>query len=950
MNDNTRRYPQSFHPAPLSHDVFGGDKVEGDKVEGNKTENHYNSGTVIYTAYTSSRSVLINPTTIRPSFAALEDSVKHEAPFQDRVIVPIYAKAIDRCVVVVQVPPEAPGRWLLAEVALTLRRQLKTLLPNIAPPQIREYSDYEDETGFASEAGRIEVELRTLSEPTILLLTRAARHQLGWDWDQLSHIAAHSGHYVLAVTSTDFATWDGQKSEGRYWHAVQTTNLFRDEYLTAFLRQRLIDEQIHLPYVLREKTSAEAVLVEAREELTVREVATKLQKPFNIDSWTQEVIRAGKNASPQNILVLINENADQDLKRAVHRWFYRVLKPHEQLLALALCLFDGLEKTQLLTALQELRENVWGQLGDVGGIIDHVHLLSLRAFFRFQKLDNNLVRVESLTDAQRDVLLDLALENHAMHLRKIMPWFLNVVKQSSSPGAHDSLLHPTKESGRALRQIVSEDLSDIGLRAIGIVHPTFVELLASKQAGVYTCLAHALALWVTHGHTTELFNLLSNWLQDEQLRKRIDTSSEGLVHGAVVVSISYVLRDTQPNHVPTALIELLAQAAQVQTTHVHHRLRTYMVSQIPRHFRQLDTVLRLLVRDSHFRSHVVNAATETYKKDRVAVEKLIHCWMVDAQRDINSWALSQNVQQAEAMLVTVAQILEVMTHEAQSHSIFDDLVQKLSGILQAMRHPAAREDVWNVCINVSQGNDTLLATFLGCLQDSDILIIQKRLLIIDREQRRLVSTSELSTLPMTPVQRALLRLLTVAQSTSVRQMAIQLLGAIANRIQPSLSRRAGEMHHTFYRQTLAPYLVLQAEREEVRQITHELLRLVRELHAKNSQATRLMLHWLRQEQNPLICDVGRCLTAIIKLDGAFYWGEYVHACAMASSLWLMWRNNKMPDEIEARYAYLFLRTVVALAIILFVVVLLFQYTPAIAAGLIAFVVLSFYVYQEVMHP
>ena len=949
-------------------DLFSGDKVNGDKVGGDKHVNLNMQGKFYFLENKSGpHSVFIDIDTIRTPFTALEDIHKNEPPFAAKILLPVYAQALQRRVVVVQVPPDVPGRLLLAEAARALHQELLKLEPDQTPPELREYNFLDEEIHGNIVLGRAEVELNSLSAPTILLFTRAERHQLGWDLDQLSRTALQGRHYVLAVTSSASTRWLLQESEQRYW--IKQNTVFRPEYLTSLLRQRLSEEQINLPRAMQDQTAANSVLIKTSDKLfTVRDTAIHLQKPFNIQSWIQAVIRAGKSTAPQELLMLMHENARQDLNQALSRWFHKSLKPHEQLLAIALCLLDGLEKRQLLAALQEIRRSVWMQLGDAGGIIDHTHLLPLDDFFTLRRLNDTLVRVESVTDGQHDMLLRLTFEHYGMHLEELLPWFAEQVIQSSASGASSSRLFETPVYREEFRRVASNAFKGLGLHAPKLVLPSFVKLLANNLEGAHACLARTLSFLVVQERDKYYVSQLSQWQWDLQFHTHIGkilkppTNNEPatIINDVIVMTVGYILRDLQLGQVPDEIIALFTHAVQDSNELVRQHVVKYTFKHIPRHVRQLDPVLRILVQQEELRIQIVDMVAQLYLKDTQTVELLMNTWLAEAQREREHDSSGDYAGAIESLLITVAQILYKLEHSNAGQLKFEEVYQKLLSVLQTAQQPYAREQIWNVCINVAQGNIVALAGFLTCTYDSEVPKISRRLLELDRSQRGLIGSG--ATAPtgqrvievtsvvtgVTTVQSALLALLLTTHDAIVRKLSIYTLGEIAKYLQPELSSQQDAVHHSFYQNKLAPHLVLREEREEVKQATQELLPIVRLLNTRHPKAARLLLSWLSQEQGTFIGDVKRCLTAIINYDESLDWHQLVQPHIVIHSLWKLWLGGEMPDGIARRYGLLVIQTLAGLVIVLGG--LLVRNEIIIIVGICIFGLLCYRLYQEIMRP
>lgn len=890
----------------------------------------------------------VDPAAIRTQFADLELDDNLRIPFRSEIIDSLRAAIINHRLLIVHVRPDTPGRWLLEETALAVREFRSSQMSNgTVPLTIRVYrpSDDDDEDNPTSILNAVEAEFHAQADPTILLIPSATRQHLGWDFESIYRLAAVHGHFVLAATTLPPKAWDCQPGERDHWREIQKDEaLFRPAFLTAYLRQRLIERQTRLPRAIQQKTQANDILL--GNDWTIAQTAERLKSPVNIDAWLQTVSHLHKGLDVVDLQKLVQEFVSQDLRHIMMRWYRDILDSKERLLALGLCLLDGLEESQILTALNGLKREIWEQLGASGSIIDHIDLLDLQTFFTIRKISTTEIRIESAISGQRQILLDLALEHHPMHLRVVIPWLAQVIKNSNDSKAARSLLYTTKAHRDQIRLAASTNLCDLCLLAPNLVDSALLQLVADRRYAVQVCLARILARWLLLDPNGRVPALLAYWRNDSNVQKDIrsllhqdeaptskDDTPTTLVNGVVILTVSYVWRYAKPGDDIPELSQLLLSAVQDQSPRIRNYLQQYVLPLLPQYSIQLDPVLRLLVRDENFRPQIIDALVAAYRDTSREINNLLKRWFQDAKHDMAWYTPSPELSAAETLLVVVSETLSRIALHRSTPSVLGTVRSRLQSIRNEVRHPMACSIVWDNSFAISEKDIAALAALLRTVQEHDATMVQEKLQDLFEREYGILSptldgwiqgeqlTSVSTTLYGSVSERAVLALID-GSNTFSQEYSFWVLFTFARYVRRtwktgnrSRSSKLPVQHlSAFYRDVLVPELITQGQPSEVREAVLHLLPQARNYYERYPEALGLTLERLKRESLTLHKCIATCLQEAIRLDTSEDWMNVVGSHRLQRAFVSTWQVKAMPYQIQLRVIGLILLAIMALLI------------------------------------
>ena len=161
----------------------------------------------------------------------------------------------------------------------------------------------------------------------------------------------------------------------------------------------------------------------------------------------------------QNYKYLVNKLSEEKL---INQW-YENLGPREQLLAIALSLFDNAYGDQFFAALEQLVEKVWQRRDSSLRALDYCDLRSLYAFFSFSGKSEQEETIEVTSSRERRLLLKVSWNSHRRQIINALPILVNLVKGSVNYFNYE--LYGTEERSSKLRQVIGEAISNVGLIA-----------------------------------------------------------------------------------------------------------------------------------------------------------------------------------------------------------------------------------------------------------------------------------------------------------------------------------------------------------------------------------------------------------------------------------------------------------------------------------------------------
>ncbi|MEM8529871.1 MAG: hypothetical protein AAGF95_03455 [Chloroflexota bacterium] len=898
------------------------------------------------------------------------DIIETQRAFHPKLSSAIFQRVQEQRIAIVSPFPQLPTTWLLREVALMLQQHLQQRSAQTngrTPLAILEYvpSDVVNVPQTVQELD-IDRELEGLTKPSILILPRITREQLGWRLNYTSHAAERHKHYILAGTELSAEVWGIQPGEQPCWVQVALPpreSMFQSSYLVDYFIQGLIENQSQLPPIVRNKTRPEDFLVG---DQFVCNIALQLRTPHNIFSFVQMLSNSHKDTTAQEVVALLAEATQPDTKDTIKQQYYRSLSRQEQLLAVGMSFFEGLEEQSLFAALQDLMGEVWQMPESVPTTFDYIDLEHLLIFFNVIAMSPYSVRFESRVGGQRAVIFSAALKSYRRHIQRALPWLVDLVQQSVRSEEVSTSKSGREGSPAQLRATLGETLSDLGLQAGPLLNPALLVLIASVDEAMHVFVARVLARWCLLGHTQLLIQLLDRWQHTPRCtefvrvmlgRRSGDTknqsreTAETVINSASLLIITYAIRSSQPNHIPAELLPMLLTLAKDQNWRVQYYLREYTLRMlIPAHINQLEPLLRQLVRDSNMRASISTALASAYRSHSVEVAQLIRKWFDQGSHVAETAFAKRELSSDEALLMAVSLTLSELPYETVSEIFgIDDARKRQRDILRAVNHPEARAAVWSAGFRLSGDDAQSLREMLAEVQDGEIDEIITILTQTYLEQRARLPgpcdvwmKTEFGVFPIwlrhyppeTEVEQALRRAIDPSQDERLQELAFRSFVSftehfnlreeayISQRNQkssdalpplPSSETTAKQdlptRHAPFYDEIVIPLLVT-LDDQPSRPLINNLWPLVRMLYDQKPEVVEYTLFRMGLNPESTLVLISQYLSEALKLQRTGYLGAGPRRLFRA--MLVLWQEGVLPQQV----AIIFVVAVVGILLVL----------------------------------
>lgn len=655
------------------------------------------------------------------------DALPSDRLFRAALLNELCARAWEQRVLIIPCVAGLPAAALLRAVGRRLARYLQERAAAQAAPlrlRVLEYARYEserDETPFD-----LELVLRKLSGPSILLVPHATRPLLGWNLEALSRMPAPHPFYILACTEQDWQVWRPLSGEQPFWVDLASDTLFEPAALAELLHQQLVRNRTRLPTRLQGRLAPGEPWLG---ELSIREVAARVGTPVGLLMLLQALYRLPSGAAPEELRALVDELARADLGATLERWFYARLERREQLLALGAALLEGLRDDQLFAALQELLEHVWRR-PEAGELLDYIDLEQLLIVFELGEEAADRSRLTSRATGVRRRLLDVGLRSHRRHIQRALPWLAQVITRSYAAHATPDDLFGGGPQRADLREVLGVALSELALQAPELAQPALLWLVAHDTA--HPLLARALARWYGQGQGDALLRQLRLWQTDPRPRALLqrlgspaepaddDEPAEQRLQAVCLLTLSYTLRDTPPGAVEPELLDALLALARNPGRRTRLYLRDVTLPMLTaRHAIQLGPLLQELAQRADMRSMISTRLAAVYRTRPRDVTRLIQEWYEQGRRSLGPQTNPERYAWAEALLATVALTLGSLPYE-RFYPIKLDVARDMQReVLNVVRHSEERTEVWTGCFYLASADPNTLQALLRQVTDDD---------------------------------------------------------------------------------------------------------------------------------------------------------------------------------------------------------------------------------------
>jgi hypothetical protein len=559
---------------------------------------------------------------------------------------------------------------------------------------------------FSGDPQSLAYKIRETEESTIFILPQIAPQDIGYDLLGLRN-AAGAKHFVVVSTDVPLPAWKQDPDVIRpFWKDLEPEAVYTTENLADILTRRLIEAKEALASnLLPDRLEPTALLAE---RISIQDAAAQLRTPNNIAVFVQLLCAEGDVILPGRVQELIDLASDN--RRKVQQWYYAVLSPREQLLALGLSLFTDMFDDQFFAALESVVVNVWQRRDASLRALDYCDLDNLRNFFNLIEIGEQTSKIESRLPDQRRMLFEIAWDSHRRQILTALPVITRMVRESVYRIGQDYELYGSQIRRQQLRDVLGETLSDIGLISPHAIQGSLLRLAADYDWRIQAVAAKALARWREKSQDEDLFSTLEEWRlgtsafaeeveverEDEQEENK-DERSKGKwanIRSTIALTIGYAARHDPPNQLSPRLLELLGRVSRDHSSLVRSSLAYLTLPMIvPLHLDQLRGVLHGMARYKDLIEGIGFSLASAYHYNPQAVLGILEAWHAEAQQAAVQSA-GPDITHREGLLAAVALTYgHIEFTEEIGPLTADEAFSRLRGMLEEERSQFVRSNV-----------------------------------------------------------------------------------------------------------------------------------------------------------------------------------------------------------------------------------------------------------------
>jgi hypothetical protein len=563
------------------------------------------------------------------------------------------------------------------------------------------------EWASSSNPQNLELHIQKKEKPTIFILPNISPMNVDYNLSMLYRSARSKHHYIIISTNQPFENWTLEEDVKRLtWQPENSEPLYEKRDLLKLLIEKLNEKNGALPEELKDKEFKEDMMLAGN--LPLSEVAEKLKTPESIEVFVN-TLTSIQTPLNEKVIQDVLDNCQNDV-RTLRQWFYHSLSEREQLIALGLCLFEGIYDDQFFAAMETLVEQSWHKRDPSLKSLDYYDLYGLSSFYRLNALgQDGLQKVERHLTEQRLKLLETVWHSHRRQILAALPVIEHLVKESVSDNFVNQELFGTTKRRRLFREVMGDTLCSIGLKPEKSIKGTLLEwtllkLAAEKNLGVQVVAARAMAQWRLYNQDEKLFDTLERW-QHDRIMKTLKTfldvkysedsdSPKILIVATVALTVGFASLYDPPNQLHEKLCALIPKLAENSSNRfISHGFTNYTLPLAVRfHAAQLRDTLHEMAKEPYLNEPIgASLATAIQEGSDEAVE-ILGKWFRDNCKSPSLRESGEEVTHRQKIMATTAYAYGWIEYKTDDGLIsMEKGFQRLREILQKEDSPFVRQ-------------------------------------------------------------------------------------------------------------------------------------------------------------------------------------------------------------------------------------------------------------------
>lgn len=525
-------------------------------------------------------------------------------------------------------------------------------------------------------------ELTKVENSSLIILDDLHPKLIQYDLAQLIKVINQKGHYVLIQTDIAFDHWEIPLSvKQTYWYDIPEGSLYKQEEILKYCVQQ-IDRNKKI--LLFEKDPAE-VSPETPLFLGMRvaDWSRRFDSPEKVDFfirlWGQEQVELSLSKVEEFFAHI--EDSESSI---ISKWF-KSLSTKEQLIVLGASMLEGCYESQFFSLMSDVISDSWKYREQSLMSLDYDDLEFLLSYFKWEEVDGEDRILKGKFHGQRTEIIKAAWSTHRRHVLKSFPLFVKAVSNSLNTKVEDWEKFGSRHRRMVLRRVVGDTISDIGLISIRTVESTMLIFAGKNDDRLQRVAAKSLSRWREFEKEEMLFELIENWLFNEDIKKTViqyvsqQQSNSGPVSGRVedyvyatiILTLGYASEYDAPNNLDNRIVELFSNLAEIESEFLANRIEDALTKMVHHHVLQLKEILiEKFVHRSFHRKAIAKGLALSIIDYPEEVFKTVNDWVLFCEKEPSKRNQRDALTNRDKLLTMILDLFQTVDYQPELSSNF----------------------------------------------------------------------------------------------------------------------------------------------------------------------------------------------------------------------------------------------------------------------------------------
>ncbi|MBX0331487.1 hypothetical protein K2Z83_27930, partial [Oscillochloris sp. ZM17-4] len=353
--------------------------------------------------------------------------------------------------------------------------------------------------------------------------------------------------------------------------------------------------------------------------------------------------------------------------------------------------------------------------------------------------------IKTQLENQRTLLLNVAWASHRRHILSAVPVFVEMICSSAEADSTHWVLYGTAERRNRLRKVLSEVISDIGLRDLTAINDTLLRLSVHANVGVQAVAGRAIARWNEYGASEQMIDTLWHLMHD--LGTHTIASGMGMpgdsertlltrLKVTATLTIGYAIESLTKKETPEILYTYLEQLSEDDTPAIRDTLCKVTLAMIlPLHLDRVRDIVATLTHDLTTHRKIAKSMAEAYQKNPEEVKSTLDRWYAVCM-GADRLRIGKSLEQRNALLACVSLIYGYLPYERFPGVLsVKNAFQRMREILLQEQASLIREAAMSTVIRQGREYFSELEHVVGIFRPNELRRIVDELIEVFLDQR-----------------------------------------------------------------------------------------------------------------------------------------------------------------------------------------------------------------------